>query len=145
MKLVMFTLQSEACSHPLVPPSQFHLLPVLVASFVLTKKPFFLLMQTSFTFLLMQTPFFWDEGPLLVSLTLSALDQPQGVPQKSPDVFLPPVQRNLQPRAYPDSSRFYILLPVARLMVSPKSFSPPGCRVSSSGWPSAHFLQVHRS
>lgn len=36
-------------------------------------------------------------------------------------------------------------LPVTRLMVSLKSFRPPGCSVSSSGWPSTHFLQVHVS
>lgn len=50
-----------------------------------------------------------------------------------------------QPCAYPGPGGFFILLPVTRLMVSLKSFSPPGCSVSSSGWPGTHFLQVHVS
>lgn len=47
--------------------------------------------------------------------------------------------------AYPGPGGFFILLPVTRLMVSLQSFSPPGCSVSSSGWPSTYFLQVHVS
>ena len=47
--------------------------------------------------------------------------------------------------AYLGPGSFFILLPVTRLMVSLKSSSPPGCSVSSFGWPSTHFLQVHVS
>lgn len=50
-----------------------------------------------------------------------------------------------QPCAYAGPGSFYILLPVTKLMVSLKGFSLPGCSVSSSGWPGAHFRQVHVS
>lgn len=50
-----------------------------------------------------------------------------------------------QPCAYPGPGHFLLLLPVTRLMVSLKSLSPPGCSVSSSGWPRTYFLQVHTS
>lgn len=57
----------------------------------------------------------------------------------------PPLRGGLQRCAYPGPGGFFSLFPVTRLMVSLKSFSPPGCSVSSSGWPGTHFLQVHVS
>ena len=60
-------------------------------------------------------------------------------------LHLPPLWCGQRPCTYPGPGSFYILLLVTRRMVSLKSVRPPGCSVSSSGWPSAHFLQVHVS
>lgn len=134
--------------------SQFHIFSFMASSFVLTpgrpclvRTPFF---PEAWVKLHSQVPRFQGKGSFLTSFSSPPLSPHSLVSPRSTQtsVCLPygvaqsPVE---QPCAYPGPGGFFILLPVTRLMVSLKSFSPPGCNVSSSGWPSTYFLQVHVS